>query len=213
MKTRIIREACVETRAEIDAAIRGGADRIELCSRLDVGGFTPEVGLLAYAVERGMAVAAMVRRAAGFSADDEDLSVLQADIRAMIAGGAQALVFGYIRGNPSRLDMPVLEALAAGLAKANPVPEPVFHMAFDALPPDAHFAAIDTLAGMGFTRILTKGGEGKAEENLVHLKALNDYARGKITLLCGGSVTDANYLDIAEFTGISEFHGRKLASG
>ncbi|MDR0552213.1 MAG: hypothetical protein LBG72_09430 [Spirochaetaceae bacterium] len=207
----IIREACVETREEIDAAIRGGACRIELCSRLDEGGFTPEPELLDYAVQRSMPVAAMVRRASGFLAKSEDLNILKADIRAMIAGGAQALVFGYITGEPPRLDISVLESLAEAAGQSKP--ELVFHMAFDALPPDAHFAAIDILAGMGFTRILTKGGSGKAEDNLVHLKALNDYAQGKITLLCGGSVTDGNYLRIAEVTGITEFHGRKLAAG
>ncbi|MDE7434043.1 MAG: hypothetical protein K2M43_02910 [Mycoplasmoidaceae bacterium] len=34
----IIREACVETKQEFDIAYKNKAERIELCSRLDVGG-------------------------------------------------------------------------------------------------------------------------------------------------------------------------------
>lgn len=37
---RIIREACVETKKEIDSAYAKNAERIELCSHLDHGGYT-----------------------------------------------------------------------------------------------------------------------------------------------------------------------------
>jgi copper homeostasis protein len=211
--TGIIRESCVETRGEIDGAARGGADRIELCSRLDMGGLTPSVHMLGYARAKGLSVAAMVRRGAGFSASAADLRALKADIRRLAAAGADALVFGYLRdssGGPC-LDIAVLEALVRE-TEASAVRELVFHMAFDEIPESGQCAAIDTLSGMGFTRILTKGGRaGKAEDHLERLKALHDYAQGKINILCGGGVTDHNYRRIASLTGLTEFHGRRLA--
>lgn len=215
--TGIIRESCVETRGEIDGAARHGADRIELCSRLDMGGLTPAVQMLRYARAKGLSVAAMIRRRTGFSVSAADLKALKADIRRLVEAGADALVFGYLcdsAGGPC-LDIPVLEALvreAETCAAGSDARELVFHMAFDEIPESGQFAAIDTLSGMGFTRILTKGGRaGKAEDHLERLKALHDYARGKISILCGGGVTEHNYRRIASFTGLTEFHGRRLA--
>jgi copper homeostasis protein len=207
-----IRESCVETRGEIDGAVRGNADRIELCSRLDLGGLTPPVEMVEYARAQKLNVAAMVRRRAGFIAAPEDHDGLKEDIRAMFRAGADGLVFGYVSA-----DGPDLETLNALLAEVHSEEarygkkELVFHMAFDELSEKGQIAAIDTLATLGFTRILTKGGPGRAEDNIVRLKRLNDHAHGKITILCGGGVTDDNYKRIATETGITQFHGRRLA--
>ena len=211
-----ILESCVETRAEIDSAARGGAARIELCSRLDIGGLTPAVAMVRYARSQGLPTAAMIRRRAGFFAARADIPALKADIRQMAAAGVSGLVFGYLCGpaQSPRLDIPTLAALvkeAGRCAGRFGTKELVFHMAFDELPEAAQFPAIDTLAAFGFTRILTKGGRtGPAEANIDRLKALAGYARGKLTILCGGSVTDDNYLKIAA-AGLTEFHGRRLA--
>jgi copper homeostasis protein len=204
----------VETCEEIDGAARGSADRIELCSRLDKGGFTPSAGMVEYAHARHLRVAAMIRRDAGFSAGRMDWADLIEDIRAMFRASAEGLVFGYVSGG--KLDLDTLNALLAEIETEEArygKRELVFHMAFDELPETERFTAIDTLAALGFARILTKGGAGRAEDNLVCLKRLHDYARGKITILCGGGVTDDNYRRIARETGITEFHGRRLAAG
>ena len=210
-------ESCVETHSEIDSAARGGADRIELCSRLDIGGLTPAVAMVQYARSQSLPVAAMIRRRAGFFASRADIPALKADIRQMAAAGADGLVFGYLCGpaRSPRLDLAALEALiheAKRCAARFGKKELVFHMAFDEILEAEQFSAIDTLAGLGFTRILTKGGRtGAAEAHIDRLKALNDYAHGKITILCGGSVTNDNYPKIAAATGLTEFHGRRLA--
>jgi copper homeostasis protein len=202
----------VETRGEIDSAARGNADRIELCSRLDIGGLTPSPDMVEYARAQKLNVAAMIRRRKGFSAGSEAWEDLKEDIRAMIHAGADGLVFGYVSGDG--LDLETLNALLLevhnGESRAGKR-DIIFHMAFDELSEPAQFAAVDTLAALGFTRILTKGGAGRAEDNIDRLKRLNYCAQGKITILCGGGVTDDNYERIAKETGITQFHGRKLA--
>jgi copper homeostasis protein len=83
-------------------------------------------------------------------------------------------------------------------------------MAFDELTDPKK--AIDTLVNLGVTRILTKGGKnGPATNNIAQLKALKEYADGRIQLIVGGSVTDDNYQTIAKATNIKYYHGRKLA--
>ncbi|MDR2521236.1 MAG: copper homeostasis protein CutC [Spirochaetaceae bacterium] len=220
-----VKEACVETREAIAAAASGGAHRVELCSRLDLGGLTPPPDLVRYAREKNLAAAAMVRRRADFLAGTQaERAALAADAVLMLESGADALVMGFLDGGGlpdfaalDEITAAASAALAASAARAGggapecSVPEFVFHMAFDAIPAAAQFAALDALALRGFCRILTSGGpSGKALDNTARLKALHDYAAGRITILCGGGVTDGNYREIARRTGIREFHGRRL---
>jgi copper homeostasis protein len=209
---RIIRESCVETVLEIDNAAAGGADRIELCSNLEVGGLTPTADMVRYAaIEKKLNVAAMIRRDGSFYAGGQ-IDSLRDDIKSVTGAGASGLVFGFLTPDGC-LDMDAIKALvteARSDVSGGGKKELVFHMAFDSIPPRLQFDAIDTLAALGFSRILTKGGQGKAADNTARLKELNRRAQGKITILCGGGVTDDNYLKIAGLTGITEFHGRKL---
>jgi copper homeostasis protein len=168
--------------------------------------------MVAYARSQKLNVAAMVRCHDGFTASPDDWDGLKEDIRAMVRAGTDGLVFGYVSKNG--LDLETLHVLLSEVHAKEArygKKDMVFHMAFDELSESGQIAAIDTLAALGFTRILTKGGPGRAEDNIVRLKRLNDHARGKITILCGGGVTDDNYRRIAGETGITQFHGRRLA--
>ena len=59
MKTNL--EICIDSCSGIDAAIEGGADRIELCSSLEYGGLTPTIEVLKYASECGIQARSMIR--------------------------------------------------------------------------------------------------------------------------------------------------------
>jgi copper homeostasis protein len=61
MNKKLIKEACVETIAEINNAIEHQADQLELCSRLNVGGFTPSDALISYALSRNSKTIIMIR--------------------------------------------------------------------------------------------------------------------------------------------------------
>ena len=201
---KIIRESCVESREEIDAAANGGADRIELCSRLDVGGLTPSLDMANYAISKNLEVAAMIRSNGTFAASAAELETMKSQMRELKALPVKAFVFGFISGGD--IDFALVDALASESGGK----ELVFHMAFDEINEEKQAAAIDALAERGFARLLTKGGKGKAAENIKRLKKLHEYAEGKIVILCGGGVTDDNFMELAEKTGINQFHGRKL---
>ena len=59
-------EICVDSLASARAAIRGGADRLELCSALLAGGLTPYEGLLRQIrTESGIPIRCLMRPRAG----------------------------------------------------------------------------------------------------------------------------------------------------
>ena len=61
----ILLEVCVDDPAGLAAAVAGGADRIELCAGLALGGLTPSDGFMRAAAGCGVPCMAMIRPRAG----------------------------------------------------------------------------------------------------------------------------------------------------
>ena len=78
----IIKEACVETFDEAILAEKKGADRVELCSRLDLDGLTPERKLIEEVLgSLNIPIKVMIRpRSGNFSYDDQELHKMRDDI-------------------------------------------------------------------------------------------------------------------------------------
>src|SRR6478752_597825 len=94
----ILLEVCVDSPRGLAAAIEGGADRIELCSALEVGGLTPLAGLMKAAAAAPIPVYAMIRPHAGpFIFDAADEVAMMADIDAVKAFGLAGVVIGANR--------------------------------------------------------------------------------------------------------------------
>ena len=109
----ILLEVCVDNVHGLAAALAGGADRIELCAALDVGGLTPSAGLMRAAAGSPIPVVAMIRpRAGDFRYDAAECAVMLADIDAAHAAGLQGVVLGASRED-SRVDHRTLELLLA----------------------------------------------------------------------------------------------------
>jgi len=144
-------EVAVDDPAGLRAAVEGGADRIELCSALDVGGLTPSAGLMRLAAGCGLPVLAMIRpRSGGFCYDGDELAVMASDIAAARMTGLAGVVLGALTPE-LRLDLPAMEGLmrrAAGL-------EVTLHRAFDLI--DNWREAVDQAVALGVNRILTVG--------------------------------------------------------
>ncbi|KAL1757281.1 copper homeostasis CutC domain-containing protein [Schizophyllum commune] len=102
-RTRIAIEVCVDSVESALNAVHGGADRIELCGSLGVGGgTTPSLGLLK-CVRRavnGVPIMAMVRpRSGDFVYTEDDMDVMLDDIRIFKRHGARGVVIGVLRPN------------------------------------------------------------------------------------------------------------------
>ena len=205
-------EFCAENVTLLEKAMQAGARRIELCDNLTVGGTTPSYGVIQAAVELAKSydttVMTMIRpRGGDFVYSDLEVSIMLEDLKKAREAGSQGLVYGLLT-KENELDKANLERLLAtsqGL-------EVVFHMAFDAIPKDKQFAALDWLAEHGVKRILTHGGSASEtiQEHFGWLKELVDYAGDRIEILPGGGITTENRNEIVEKLGVSQLHGTKV---
>ena len=205
-------EFCAENVTLLEKAMQAGARRIELCDNLTVGGTTPSYGVIQAAVEMAKShdttVMTMIRpRGGDFVYSNLEVSIMLEDLKKAREAGSQGLVYGLLT-KENELDKANLERLLA----ASQGLEVVFHMAFDAIPKDKQFAALDWLAEHGVKRILTHGGSASEtiQEHFGWLKELVDYAGDRIEILPGGGITIENRNEIVEKLGVSQLHGTKV---
>lgn len=178
----VLLEFCVDSPAGLAAAIEGGADRIELCAALQVGGLSPSAGLMQAATGCGVPVMALIRpRAGDFRHDDTELAVMRADIAQARRAGLAGVVIGATRGDG--LD----RAALADLVTASEGLDVTLHRAAD-LCADP-LAVVDLCADLGIRRILTSGAAISAADGLDRLTAMMRHAAGRVTIMPGGGVT------------------------
>jgi copper homeostasis protein len=196
-------EAAVETLEEALAAKRAGADRIELCANLGVGGTTPSAGLIASVVQQvNHPVFVMIRPRGGdfvYAADEIDAMIEDID-RARPLGIA-GIVTGALRSDGS-VDVDSMRRLmspAAGL----PV---TFHRAFDVVANRTE--ALEQVIDLGASRVLTSGGAATALDGAVAIAMLVDQAGERVSIIAGGTIRDHNVRDVIARTGVREVHAR-----
>src|SRR3954451_5367271 len=94
----ILIEAAVESLDDANAAIAGGADRLELCADLDAGGTTPSRALVAEVLAQvSVPVLVMIRpRPGDFVYSRAERARMSADVAAAIDAGATGVVLGVL---------------------------------------------------------------------------------------------------------------------
>jgi copper homeostasis protein len=178
----ILLEVCVDDVAGLEAAIQGGADRIELCSALSVGGLTPSAGLMSAAQRSPVPCYAMIRpRAGDFIYSPAELDIMTNDIYFAASAGLSGVVFGASLPD-GRLDS---EALITLCNAVGTMPR-TLHRAFDLVPDMTE--AIELAVECGFERILTSGRAASAAEGLDDIAEAQRIANGRISIMPGSGV-------------------------
>ena len=202
----IIKEACVETFEEAILAEKKGADRVELCSRLDLDGLTPERKIIEKVLGAlSIPIKIMIRpRAGNFSYNDQELNRMKEDILFCKDLNVQGVVFGLLDQNKT-IDienMKYLSNIADGL-------EITFHKAIDQV--GIIIDEIDRLLAIGsISSILTSGGAFDAQSGSSFLKKLAEKYQDIITIIPAGSITKNNIHELHHKIGAKEYHGRKI---
>ncbi|MCH2489797.1 MAG: copper homeostasis protein CutC [Flavobacteriales bacterium] len=186
----MIIEICANSFESAKAAQLAGADRIELCSELAVGGLTPSHGLLQKVCdELSIPVHVLIRpRSGNFIYTDAELDVMLRDISFCKKVGVAGIVSGMLTSENT------VDAVATNvLIEASKGKEFTFHRAFDwCVDP---LVALQSLKELGVDRILSSGQHPKAIDGIELLKQLLSLSEGKIQIMPGSGVSHSNILD------------------
>lgn len=194
-------EVAANSVASALAAQQGGADRVELCTALELGGLTPTQGTIALARERlTLPIHVLIRpRAGDFLYDDIECEAMLRDIRTCKALGCEGVVFGVLDAD-GRVDMARCRAL---MAEAGGM-DVTFHRAIDVARDPLQ--ALEDIVALGCRRILTSGTQPGADAGVSMIRQLVEQADERIAIMPGGGITAANIAAIVSETGAREFH-------
>ena len=207
-------EICVDSLASARAAIRGGADRLELCSALLAGGLTPYVALLQQIkAESEIPIRCLIRcRPGDFLYRSEELELMRQQILSLKEAGADGFVIGCLTADGD-LDesamMPLIEACGnRGIT---------LHRCIDVSrdPVETYKKA----AALGIDTVLTSGAAASCKlglETITRLIALRDEITGPEVLIGAGVNADVIRYFRENVPGATAFHAScktELGSG
>lgn len=176
-------EICVTSVQSALAAERGGADEVELCTDMAVGGITPsEDAISATSGTLSIPTNVLIRpRGGDFVYSEDEFAAICRDIERAKALDASGIVIGLLRADGT-VDRGRVSAL---LEIARPL-YVTFHKAFDAARDP--FEALEELVDLGVDRVLTSGRQPSAIEGLHLIASLVARAGGRIAIMAGGRI-------------------------
>ncbi len=200
-------EICIETLDQALVAHEGGADRVEICSRLDLDGLTPDLETGNQICEQTQIdVMVMIRSRSGdFVYADSEIEEMVETIAAFRSLPITGFVFGGLTVQ-GEIDIAALQKIR----HATEGFELTFHRAFDYVMDP--IVAIDQLIDAGVDRVLTSGRPGRAIDHLDTIKAITNHAAGRILIMAGGGVMPENAELILQ-TGVHELHASLNVKG
>ncbi len=201
-------EVAAGSPADASSAAACGADRIELCRRLETGGVSPERSDILAALEcLSVPVVVLVRpRPGGFVFDDAEAGMAIRTCRDFASLGTGGFVTGALTHDHG-IDTGFIERVREA-AGGIPI---IFHRAFDLV--SDKLSALDSLIDLGVVRVLTSGGAASAPEGARCLAGLIEHAGDTIEILPGGGIRASNAPGLVMATGSGWIHGSFSRTG
>lgn len=199
-----ILEVCVDSLVSARAAVSGGADRLELCAALPVGGLTPYAALLRQIREEtDIPIRCLMRpRAGDFLYSPEELELLRRQIIELKEAGADGFVIGCLTPD-GELDRAAMAPLISACGKKGITLHRCIDVSAD--PERTYLAAME----LGIDTVLTSGGALSAVagmDTIRRLLALRDRFDGPEVLI-GAGVNAAVIAEMRErCPGAAAFH-------
>lgn len=201
----MLKEACVESFESALRAQNKGANRIELCENLSVGGTTPSYGTVKICLEKlDIPIFPMIRaRGGNFVYSKEEIEIMKEDIKIFKNLGIKGVVLGCLTSD-NKIDLELTKEL---VDLASPM-EVTFHKAIDEVINPLDY--IDDLINIGVKRILTSGGRATALEGKDLINAMIKKSKGRLKIIVAGKVTKENLIKLQDFIPADEFHGKLI---
>ncbi|WMJ89417.1 copper homeostasis protein CutC [Anaerocolumna sp. MB42-C2] len=194
-------EACVDSVESALGASRGGANRLELCSNLIIGGTTPSKWLLKEVQKyTDIKINVLIRpRFGDFCYSEYEFNIMKEEVRMFKELGVNGVALGILKpdGTLNRNQMEILIGLTGAM-------EVTLHRAFDVC-----FDPLETLKEakqLGIRSILTSGQKNTCMEGSSLIKELVENSQGEIEILVGGGVDAEVIKKIGPITGAKAFH-------
>lgn len=201
MKNNYNLECCVDSLASARAALRGGADRLELCANLIIGGTTPSMALYEKIREQtDTDIRVLIRpRFGDFLYSEEEACIMCREIEAFRKGGADGIVIGSLCADGSLH----IEQMKRFMEQAGSMPV-TLHRAFDVCRDS--LTALMQAKKLGIRTILTSGRASSCLKGISLLKELQALSDNQITILAGGGVDADAVKTLLSQTALTDFH-------
>jgi copper homeostasis protein len=198
---KYILEVCVDSVESAILAEQGGANRLELCSNLIIGGTTPSISLFKEVRKyTNLPIRVLIRpRFGDFLYTTYEFDVIKNDVNIFNELNADGIVVGCLEedGTINRNQMEELRDAS------NDIPI-TFHRAFD-MTKDP-FESLKTLIKLGVDTVLTSGQKDNCKSGFDIIQQLINLSNNRINILIGAGVSK----DIIEYfllnSEITQFH-------
>ena len=199
--------ACFNVESALIAQ-KAGADRVELCADMSVGGTTPTIEIIQQAREHlTIDLYVMIRpRGGNFVYSDSELEQMKFEIETIKKLGINGFVFGILKEDRT-INIEQNKALI-DIAKPFPC---TFHRAFDEVLD--YEQALENLISCGFSTILTSGTFPNVMEGKEVLKQLVNQAKNRIEIMPGGGLRSTNISEINEMVDANWYHSSAITDG
>lgn len=194
-------ECCVDSVESAIAAQNGGADRLELCANLIIGGTTPDINLYKKIREKtNILINVLLRpRFGDFCYTDFEFDILKEDVKLFRDAGADGVVIGVLKPDGS-LDCERMQKLISEAGEMHIT----LHRAFDVCKDPMQ--ALEDCKRLGVDTILTSGQKNTCADGRDLLAELVRQADGKVDILIGSGVKAELIEELAPETKATSFH-------
>ncbi|QHQ61316.1 copper homeostasis protein CutC [Anaerocolumna sedimenticola] len=194
-------EACVDSVESALGASKGGANRLELCSNLIIGGTTPSKWLLREIQKyTDIKINVLIRpRFGDFCYSEYEFNIIKEEVQMFKELGANGVALGILKpdGTLNLNQMEILIGLSGNM-------EVTLHRAFDVCVNP--YDALEQAKRLGIRSILTSGQKNTCMEGSSLIKELIEKSQGEIEILVCGGVDASVIKKIGPSTGAKAFH-------
>lgn len=200
MKDYIL-ECCVDSVESAIEAQKGGAERLELCGDLIVGGTTPGINLFLSVREKvKIKIHVLIRpRFGDFYYTDEEFQIMKKDIELFRNSGADGVVIGVLNKDGS-LDTGRMQELISAAGDMSIT----LHRAFDVC--REPFQTLEDAKKLGVHTILSSGQKNSCFDGRELLSQLVEKAADDIDIMVGGGVRSTIIEELVKVTKAKSYH-------
>ncbi len=194
-------EICSNGIRSTQQAALGGANRVELCDNLGEGGTTPSIGTVEICSRiPNIEIWPILRpRGGDFLYQSAEKESMLRDVFYLKNLPIPGIVTGSLLENGD-LDLLFLKTLM----KEGKHLHWAFHRAIDMT--KNPMETVETLASLGFKRVLSSGGSNKAMDGIDLLKDLQNTFGHRIQIMPGSGIDEGNVVKILKETGCKHVH-------